>query len=82
MATTELEKRCERLIDSSWYYSLYWRRHEHGSLTLDGWRDVRRDCARRISELQQRVDDLRRLLPQVEAMIRQRKGWERDDEGE
>jgi hypothetical protein len=72
----DLEYELSNIIDSSWHYSWHWPRDQYGYLTLDGWRKALIDGNGLLAHFEQRIAELKKILPLIEEEIKKRANWE------
>ena len=78
----DIEKRAKALIDSEWHYSWHWEcsYNGSGSLTSKGWETALKDGIDLRDSLQNHVDALNKIIPQIESIVKRDKLRQRLDE--
>lgn len=78
----EIDQQAKKLIDSEWHYSWHWERSYHGSgsLTDKGWEAALKDGTGLRDSLQNHVDALNKLIPQIESIVKRNRLRQRLDE--
>ena len=65
----ETELHLASMINTSWYYSMYWDRNECGALSDKGWKQAHVDGIRRLRDLKASYDVLHRFMGEVGYVI-------------